>query len=721
MAAALCLVGVSEGQAQAPGELETLSGFKERLGDIEKNTSAVKDVRVDESSLTLKSVQKALKGKLDPQSLFFYVRDNIGFEPYEGHLRDTRSVLMTRAGNSLDQSLFLKSLLDKMGHKSRIAYGDLDPLSLERLMVSYLGRAKLDQAKALSGSSETARRFRQVASRCYWVEVYVERKWVAMAPMFTSGVYGVPPAQKKSHFEGVPPEAEVLVTFRVHARMKGGKEVSLLKLSAPLEDVTYRNLRLKFATNSRGDHLPMVTISGETREGTAVDMGEVERLWVEFFFDRGGRVQKREIRSLYTKGGSLNLFDSDLQVFSLLIMPGWMNETFLKAVAIREMEMLQRKSEGMERAMKEWVMRTLQRREVDVKLDAYVGDLLGSAGGLMALTYATMADRVTVELALRFGVRVYVDEPRVFITGGVRRGPELYWHLDLRQDEVKAFPAVGLPEVMVHAFQTMRGGFTSELESSVVSQLAGRPLITASAVLGQVAKRNMEMTTILPSEVDVVVEGLKISEAARKNLMAFVRTTGNVAVLPSRPMKVNGEPVNVWLGIDPNSAKPTGVREDGAFGGFSKGEVSSVEKKAPREGAQLALFGEALTQFQSLSRTVALLVRGQPDVCAAVCKARKMLTVLPALPCSEGALKRFDVSSEVQQCLSPKRERDDLIGLGATCEELVAPFRCGAALATLVMSKDGRMTYSETPEGHTVGPWSVDAVKVMKASTCACQ
>ena len=37
-----------------------------------------------------------------------------------------------------------------------------------------------------------------------------------------------------------------------------------------------------------------------------------------------GKVQKKVVRDLYLKGGALNLFDSDLQVFSLLVMPGWM-------------------------------------------------------------------------------------------------------------------------------------------------------------------------------------------------------------------------------------------------------------------------------------------------------------------------------------------------------------------------------------------------------------
>lgn len=91
---------------------------------------------------TLENRLQRLRGEIDqtrfdPDELVFelnfdageiveFVRKGIAFHPYEGLLRGMRGTLMTRAGNSLDQSLLLAYLLKSAGFDARIVRGELD-------------------------------------------------------------------------------------------------------------------------------------------------------------------------------------------------------------------------------------------------------------------------------------------------------------------------------------------------------------------------------------------------------------------------------------------------------------------------------------------------------------------------------------------------------------------------------------------------------------------
>ena len=62
----------------------------------------------------------------DADTIISYVRDNVRFEPYSGALKGAAGSLSARAGNALDQSLLLATLLKNAGFDTRIARGELD-------------------------------------------------------------------------------------------------------------------------------------------------------------------------------------------------------------------------------------------------------------------------------------------------------------------------------------------------------------------------------------------------------------------------------------------------------------------------------------------------------------------------------------------------------------------------------------------------------------------
>jgi len=72
----------------------------------------------------------------DAESVIGFVRDEIAFHPYEGLLRGMRGTLMSRAGNSLDQSLLLAFMLESAGSSARIVRGELNDADIQRLLGS---------------------------------------------------------------------------------------------------------------------------------------------------------------------------------------------------------------------------------------------------------------------------------------------------------------------------------------------------------------------------------------------------------------------------------------------------------------------------------------------------------------------------------------------------------------------------------------------------------
>ena len=76
----------------------------------------------------------------DPETIIRFVRDEIAYENYSGVLRGSVGTLLSRAGNSYDQAILLKELLDEAGLHTRLARGRLSAGDAEALMASVSAR-----------------------------------------------------------------------------------------------------------------------------------------------------------------------------------------------------------------------------------------------------------------------------------------------------------------------------------------------------------------------------------------------------------------------------------------------------------------------------------------------------------------------------------------------------------------------------------------------------
>ncbi|MBI2898774.1 MAG: hypothetical protein HYY17_01175 [Planctomycetes bacterium] len=70
----------------------------------------------------------------DRARILRFVREQVGYEPYEGILRDAEGTLLARSGNSLDRSLLLLAMLEAGGERVRLVRADLTEEEGKRLL-----------------------------------------------------------------------------------------------------------------------------------------------------------------------------------------------------------------------------------------------------------------------------------------------------------------------------------------------------------------------------------------------------------------------------------------------------------------------------------------------------------------------------------------------------------------------------------------------------------
>ncbi len=105
------------------------------LAELDRSMAEIEAIRglIDRTAFDLDALSFELFFA-DAEELTAWVHENIAYQPYAGLLRGAQGTLLARAGNALDQSVLLATLLNGAGFEARIALGRLSPELAARLL-----------------------------------------------------------------------------------------------------------------------------------------------------------------------------------------------------------------------------------------------------------------------------------------------------------------------------------------------------------------------------------------------------------------------------------------------------------------------------------------------------------------------------------------------------------------------------------------------------------
>lgn len=652
--------------------------------------------------VSLAALAEAL-GESSAEGAALAIRDNFSFDPYEGVVRGGRGTLFSGGGNSLDRALLLTALLDEIGADWRIVRGTLSPAAASDLLStatgsgSWAGPSVSRDASVYDPASDL--RMRSSLQNHYWVEVRQGADWVAVDPTFPGLEFGETATAPEQQWppNSVPDELLRTVTLTVNLETDAGSTQQVLSWQGSVADVGYRNISLHQrrdpVTNAIASRL--VTPDGDLL-GAPVNVAAASRVWIEIFV-QGGGPEQRVVRDLLAPDSTFDFFAVDQQVFSIVLLPGFVGPDYFRAVVGAQLETLADELPRLGAALA-----GADDGSVSVNgLGEACDDAFALIAGTVSLAAAHFSDSLAIRLAAGLGVRPFYDHSRVIMTSVLRQGSQVGVRLDLRSDEINALPYAGVPATATYAFQALRGHVASTHEGEMVERLTGRSALDIGDVFDAAAEADAGLRTVHLGTVGRLAQTTYSVEAQRR-LATLVTNDGNAAITTTRAATIGETALLGWWRVIPATASIQGTLEPDLHGGFT---LFGFGEPVGNDAASLAReVVELLTAFVAFAADPTA-----PDgegVCSSLCELGELA----------GGACGSSPTPTLSSCLAaPASSAVDLLAGERTCSDVLATFGCGVAAARSVLSGG---TVVRLDSGSFGGPWG--DVLPWASADCAC-
>ncbi|WP_456394418.1 PKD domain-containing protein [Thermococcus sp.] len=127
--------------------------------------------------------------KSDPVEIFWYIRNNFDYEPYYGSLKGPLGTFLQRGGNDLDLASLLIEIYRQLGIPARYVRGNII-LSGEQLQ-RWFGTDDVERVLR-TGMIPYEKTSGGYIIEHFWVEAYLDGKWVPLDPSFKEYEYKPP-------------------------------------------------------------------------------------------------------------------------------------------------------------------------------------------------------------------------------------------------------------------------------------------------------------------------------------------------------------------------------------------------------------------------------------------------------------------------------------------------------------------------------------------------
>ncbi len=573
--------------------------------------------------------EKAAELDYDPQAIFEFVRDGIGYESYVGSLRGARGTLWSAAGNALDQASLLIALDRASGIPARYVSGTLADDRAQTLIVSMFGprfrlEGSIPAGTELADPAHDSSLLAE-ARQHYWIQSDSGNGFQDADPSFAGAQLGETFTTAGGSFTEVPDALRHKVEVKLNAEitssaaqlfgLSGQQLTTVLDHTFSVVDLVGRPLSIGHFVSTTVIPTPIFT-SITHSYSPYLDVGDVP-------FDdlsRDTLIRGTDYQEVLTN------FPFGTQVLTGLFLnielsgPDGPTESFDRTIIDRIGFAARQGRAGAHVSFDPSGPRAINNQDIvtvnvlpsffepgaatraSAAARAYLArfnDLVAKNGANAAAdpateslarqamiaverdrltSFAVLSDTLLKGLSSTTFTRAYFARPRITIvssrveqSAGTPGGATVLMQMDLRRDDIRVLAAPGQPSKAPVALRVAWGLTENAAEQKILEPPSGTnnpPLLgdNTAAIFARAKAAGIEIITIQPHE-QAVLGTLRISNEARIRISEAMES-GKVVALPRQAVDVNGRPRIAWYELDPNTGETIGVTEDGGHNGL---------------------------------------------------------------------------------------------------------------------------------------------------------
>ena len=652
--------------------------------------------------------------------LFAMLATEVRFEPYPGTLRGAIGTAMSRRGNSLDQALLLKMVLDMQGYRTRLAEGEL-----EKTNALVLLRGMYPPKLPSYAYGEEYAPFRleaqpslmEIVRRHYWVELKQgEGNWLPLDPSFPRAKIGESYAKATHHYDHPPDEWSQRISIRLLQKTADNHTRILLKMEKPVSAWGYVPVSLSCVGiplmekqksparkgsaaglfgSALGGGAPAKKMEkpqakpkklgtryrwtwrmhGEGERSTSHDVlsGKsgtgIVREWLEIILKTPGRAERKLERVLYEASGKSDKPPA-YRRHLLMVLPGAVHSELAASV--------NRRFASLPLGKWEQSLGGLSKAKDAANVDA-LDESLGSALlQTMLIRFAAASDEMTDRVAYRNGIVPLRSVPRVLIASAEKTGDSLRLSMDLRLDDVDAIPFPGAPSNVARLFRIGRGIAESVAEGKAIPAGAGDKPATTALLMGRAREQEIPLRVVDKSNVADFARRVGMPDHVLRQLKASV-LEGWEAIVPEKPVRIAGSDRWGWWRIEKQSGKTIAMMDNGLHAGMAEYTLSSEHIGLnPNMGFVVGMVVGSVSTLFTIS---ALMLEYGESSPAMMKEVENYLKKVLCTSCPKAEAKAGASITAQDNCL--KIEKKIEIGAKAEfnfCDKYVKGFKCAAGL-----------------------------------------
>ncbi len=669
---------------------------------------------------------------LDLDAAFAAVAAGIRFEPYAGILRGPAATALARGGNADDQALLLADILKGKGYRVRFAQGTLSGENLATLIRGMYPPSlpQMSTPPAYGPFDPTQdKALLAIAANHVWLEVdQGDGTWLPMDPSFPRARIGEAYATATARFDTLPETGYQQLVGILQEETADGKTRVLGRFEGPVAEFGLRPLSLlilgtplvkapdKPAKAGAGDMFNAALSGEQPEQPTTEEAGEPAAAGVRYgaslrrgaeSISMGGSVvldanPDSEIRRQWLRleiglpGAAPRVVERDLYVadapgidgarpvlyrrYAIAVLAGPIDPSVVAAYLVQarntvDVAAMQQQVEALAGTGSSDVG-TL--REITA-LDDEIGTLTGH---WLGLSLGSEIGALTRRLALNNGVTYAQAVPRIVIVSlEGEPGTEATYRtaIDLRLDEVEAWPYPGHAARASEHFQTARGLQDSMLEGRFLERVLG--VSDAASTMNLIARVEGGQAALLsfgPGQADQLDRIEDLSPYARRLIEQSLKG-GREVIVPPRPVQLAGRDRLGWWERDPLTGRMIGVMDDGLHQAMTEYSVNTEKIGLDDQTGMVigAIVGSTTTQILIANK---VLEYGEmtAEMASDIMKQIKQLKCM-SCPEAKAKVKAAASGGEDDDCFIIKKDE----GLEAKpisfCEQYTRGMTCAAS------------------------------------------